>query len=132
MGYYVSMSMDNVKFPVSKEPQFWKLVVKFYRKQKFTSPKQTVCDEFMEWGFVCEKEGGYYVVKNFVGEKLHSHHENLWKTLAPIMDTGAIWCDGESSDDRWKWVFQGGKFMVENGRWIWNDEGVFRMRGVKK
>lgn len=132
MGYHVAMSFDRVAFRADRSSDFWK-IIKDLNKKLGLKLSDKIVDEFDEWKYTCtyDKRTDKFQVTEFTGEKLHSFTVDFWKALAPIMDEGgSIECVGED-DERWKWKFVGGKLHEIYGRWIWDDEGSFRIKSIR-
>jgi hypothetical protein len=138
MGYCVDMSVDEVKFPVSKLDDFWKIIQKLAKKggvyswvgKNFDKTKDPT-DVFHEWRYDAHlsRDGKFIEVSSFEGEKL-GDDEEFWRALAPVMcDGGVITCHGED-DENWKWKFTNGQMLQVEARLVWDDEGKHRIKGA--
>ncbi len=139
MGYCVSMEI-NVRIHESNEKLVFKIFKDLKKDEKKLAgggsssgekwyswvdvdfaDKEDVIFSFDKWRYEVEKEGEYYVVSYFSGEKL-GQDALLWERMAPAIEDGSvIECQGEDGC-LWKWVFNHGKMKEFNGQVVFEDE----------
>jgi hypothetical protein len=140
MGYHVQMSCHDVRIPADKVAQALKEVNALHKPEvmehlasggSFSGGQTTerwyswvknpppegfssLVEALIAWRYAADENDGEVEVAYFDGEKLGDDRE-LWSTLAPFIDDGAIIeCRGED-DSLWRWCFNGKTIIEQTG-----------------
>ena len=117
MGYCVDMELTGVRIGKENEAKAidilealnekWKLTYDWCR---FTEHETTLNEIIEEIGFECEEYETHYLISEFNREKL-GDHENMFTSLAPILDDCSIEITGEDGTN-WKIIIKDHKAKV--------------------
>lgn len=125
MGYYVTFERSTAKFKVENATKIIKAIKEYnetasdYYKIEIPS-SDNIKDIFREMDFEIIKSGKFYMIVDYISEKLGD--QELWlPIIAQYMEDGFIHMIGEEGN-HWKWKFDHGRFRDVAGRIMFDDE----------
>lgn len=136
MGYYVSYQHGNAKFSIKKKDEVLQAIKNLHGKETIHDASgrhfSWINNDFYKindiekmfsewrWGLEIDATGSYFVITEFLGEKL-GDDDIFFECIAPYMEDGYIEMCGEDSQ-LWRWVFQNGTVKEISPNISWNYE----------
>ena len=122
MGYYITVSESKFKIKVENLESAFKACKEKLTGQyhwvdtEYTLNTNNIVEYLNEWRWCIEIEDGNIIDIEFDGEKL-GDDEELFKVLAPFVESGSyIEISGEDGD-LWRWVFKDGCLYYTSPTW---------------
>jgi len=133
MGYCMSYQQGNARFKIEVKDKILQAIKNLRGKESVQDSSgrhfrwvnndfykiDNIEKMFREWGWHLkeDKEDGYFIITEFLGEKL-GDDDILLNCIAPYMEDSYIEMYGEDAAI-WRWVFQDGTFKETMAEISW-------------